>query len=541
MTTADGYRTSAMSLVQRQFEFAGVEVIRRHLTKLLKIYPEFDPLRSYPISWFVYRITGVAADNDSVEDLVISGADLLADATRLIDRLASRLGPAAFEPELEITAEEVAQRLGVSRRTVQRWRFAGLPMQLARFPNGSARSVCRILILDAFIARNEGRIEKARRSSERRARGRIKDESSGRPDSRGGDSPVKSPAGRQRPTRSRSDRARVERLIGRGERWLIPSVDLQLRVDRSRAIVRRLALQARLDHLGVIDAPALVPPNLARPDAAEVFGVAGLLDGEADERSRLSLADGLETIRRSQGTGDEEVDRARIAAMNFARARAREAFEKMASRPGPIRERDIDRVESDLRWWGMLLERATISGLGPGVQRFEQSIGRRIEQLPAKRIDDAVELVINSVSDAVRAFDPTRRTRGHSLDRSVGLTVSRRVARESAWSGFTGARRRVMPDSIGRISTLRSVPEPVRDLLAPVRWWRMLEVAARVEIEARPGFEAFSIRFGLQVPGRPRSMLETGRVIGVPSTRWSEEVHAVARELRRRAISSLRE
>ena len=541
MRSADGYRTAAIALVHRQFEFASTEVIRRHLSKLLTVYPEFDPSRSYPLSWFVYRITGVAAEDKSVEDLVISGADLLADASLLILRLAARLGPEAFEPELDITADEIARQLGVSRRTVQRWRAAGLPTRLARFPNGGAKSVCRIPIFNAFVARNEARIERARRSSASRQRGKAKDiddQSTGGSDSAGNGELVQTRSECRRPSRSRLDRVRVATMIGRGGRWLIPLVDLEVRVERSRAVVRRLSLRARVDDLGVLEAPAFVPPNLDRPEAAEVFGVAGLLDGEADERSRLSFADGLEAMRRSLAVEDHEINRARIAAMHFAKARAHQEYNEMMSRPGPIRERDIDRVESDLRWWGMLLERATISGLGPGVQRFEQSIGRRIEQLPIQRVNDAIELVINGVSHAVQAFDPTRRTRGHSLDRSVGLTVSRQVARTSAWSGITGARRRSISDSIPSVSMLGCVPAPVRSLLAPVRWWRILEGRDRSEIEAMPGFEAFLLRFGLQAPGRPRSLIETGRVIGLPSTRWSQDVHSVAREVRRRAIRS---
>ena len=175
MRSTDGYRTTAIALVHRQFEFASTEVIRRHLSELLTVYPEFNPSRSYPLSWFVYRITGVAAEGESVEDLVISGVDLLADASLLIQRLATRLGPEAFEPELDITADEAARQLGVSRRTVQRWQAAGLPMRLARFPNGSARSVCRIPIFNAFIARNEAKIELARRSSASRKRGKATD------------------------------------------------------------------------------------------------------------------------------------------------------------------------------------------------------------------------------------------------------------------------------------------------------------------------------------------------------------------------------
>ncbi len=520
MTAADGYRTSAISLVHRQFEFAGTGVIRRHLSELLRLYPEVDPSRSYPLSWFVFRITGVAAEDESNEELVISGTDLLADASLLIDRLASRMTPEPFDPDLDITADDVARRLGVSRRTVQRWRAFGLPMRPARFSNGGARSVCRIPIVDAFIARNEPRIEKARRARENRISG----------ETAGPESP--------RAVRSQADRTRIASLIGRGQRWMIPLVELQERVDRSRPVVRRLALQARVDHLGVIERPTFVPPNLDRPDASEVFGVAGSLDAEADEQSRRSLVEMLEAVRRSLGVEDEEAVRARIAAMHFARARAHEGLEKMKARAGAIREHDIDRVESDLRWWGMLLERAAISGLGPGVQRFEQSIGRRIEQLPVKRVDDAMTLVIDGVSEAVQAFDPTRRTRGHNLDRSVGLTVSRRVARSSAWSEITGARRRGMPGSLGGISTLRCVPVPVRSLLAPVRWWRMLDAGARAEMEASPGFEKLAIRYGLQTPGRPRSLREMGRVIGIPSTRWSGEVQALVRDLRRRAVSS---
>ncbi|RPG19783.1 MAG: hypothetical protein CBB69_004420 [Phycisphaera sp. TMED9] len=522
MTAADGYRTSAISLVHRQFEFAGTDVIRRHLSELLKLYPEVDPSRSYPLSWFVFRITGVAAEDESDEDLVISGTDLLADASLLIDRLASRLGPEPFDPELDVTADDVALRLGVSRRTVQRWKPFGLPMWLARSSNGGARSVCRILIVDAFIARNESRIEKAGRARE----DRVSKKTAG----------LESP----RAVRSQADRARIARLIGRGQQWLIPLVELQDRVDRSRPVVRRLALQARVDHLGVVERPTFVPPNLDRPDASEVFGVAGSLDGDADEQSRRSLTEVLETVRGSLGAEDEEIVRSRIAAMHFARARAHEGLEAVQARTGAVREHDIDRVESDLRWWGMLLERATISGLGPGVQRFEQSIGRRIEQLPVKRIDDAMTLVIDGVSEAVQSFDPTRRTQGHNLDRSVGLTVSRRVARSSAWAEIKGARRRSMPESPGEISMLRCIPAPVRSLLAPVRWWRMLDGSARAEMEASPGFEKFAIRYGLQTPGRPRSLLETGRVIGVPSTRWSGEVQLLVRDLRRRAVSSLR-
>ncbi|HAC09323.1 MAG TPA: hypothetical protein DCG14_06685, partial [Phycisphaerales bacterium] len=94
MTEDRRYRTAAMSLVDRQFTFAGPKVLGKFLDGLLLAYPEIDPGRNYPVSWFVFRVTGVVARDDDLEAQVLSGTDLLADAALLASRLASRRGPA---------------------------------------------------------------------------------------------------------------------------------------------------------------------------------------------------------------------------------------------------------------------------------------------------------------------------------------------------------------------------------------------------------------------------------------------------------------
>ena len=532
MTADRRYRTAAMSLVDRQFAFAGPKVLGKFLDGLLAAYPEIDPTRNYPVSWFVFRVTGVVARDDDLEAQVVSGVDLLADAASLASRLASRRGPTRHDPDTEITATAIAAEWGVSRRTLQRWRDDGLPMVLARFPDGVARSVCRREIVACFAARHHDRVRRAFRKDPSPTIEPVVDDSGRRPSAA---DPACSEALR-RPRRNAGGRRRVARLVARARSRLVPATEIATRIDRSLAVVRRLELAGRLDAVAAIPSPAVTPPNLDRPDAAEVFGVAGSLDGEVSRFDAYRFFDWLEAIREHE-TDDEESDRARIAAMNFALARARHGVDAIRDAGGPIRERDVDLVESHLRWWGMLLERAMLAGLNPGLRRFEQSLGRRLDQLPASRATTAIDLLLDGVSEGIRGFDPTRRTSGHGLARSVGLAVSRRVARESGWTEITGAKSRPIRMEERRIDLMAAVPDPARSLMAPIRWWRSLDAAGRSAFAGNPGLEPFLIRFGLDAPGRPRSLLETGRLVGRPPTRWSGGMESLPRSVRGAAVS----
>lgn len=531
MTVNRRYRTAAMSLVDRQFAFAGPKVLGKFLDGLLAAYPEIEPARNYPVSWFVFRVTGVVARDDDLETQVVAGVDLLADAAMLASRLVSRRGPGPHDPTTEITAAEVAAEWGVSRRTLQRWRDDGLPMVLARFSDGVARSVCRRDIALAFATRYPERLRRAVHA-----------------DSSPGIDPVATAPGRRssavetghapsprRPRRDAEGRRRVARLVSKARSRLVPAADIARRIDRSLAVVRRLELAGRLDEIAAVPSPPVTPPNLDRPDAAEVFGVAGSLDEAVSTFGTLRFFEWLEAIR-GLDTEEEEADRARIAAMNFALARARRGVDLVRESRGAVRERDVDLVESHLRWWGMLLERAMLAGLNPGLRRLEQSMGRRLDQLPAARATAAIDLLLDGVSEGVRGFDPTRRTSGHGLARSVGLAVSRRVARESGWTEITGARGRPTSMERRRIDLMPAVPEPARSLMAPIRWWRSLGEPGRSAFAGDPGLEPFLVRYGLDVPGRPRSMAETGRLVGRPSTNWSAGMESLLRAVRRAAM-----
>ena len=57
-----------------------------------------------------------------------------------------------------------------------------------------------------------------------------------------------------------------------------------------------------------------------------------------------------------------------------------------------------------------------------------------------------------------------------------------------------------------------------------------------VKVANTADLEPFLVRFGLDVPGRPRTLLETGRLVGRPPTRWSGELEALLRSIRRAAV-----
>ena len=534
MTADRRYRTAAMSLVDRQFAFAGPKVLDKFLGGLLEVYPEIEPTRNYPVSWFLFRVTGVVARDDDLEAQLVSGVDLLADAALLASRLASRRGPAPHDPDTEVAATEIAAEWDVSRRTLQRWRYDGLPLMLARFPDGVARSVCRRKIAERFASRFAERTGRASRTTSDSTVIKPVAEHPGRRSSVTDGASVTGP---RRLRRNAGSRRRIARLVIRARARLIPAVEIAAMIDRSLAVVRRVELAARLEAVAAIPPPAVTPPNLDRPDAVEVFGVAGSLDDAVTTFGSLKFFEWLARIR-DEEIEDEESDRARIAAMNFALARALHGIERIHDPGGPVRERDVDLVESHLRWWGMLVERATLAGLQPGLRRFEQSLGRRLDQLPTARAMAAVDLLLDAVSEGVRSFDPTRRTSGHGLARSVGLAVSRRVAREPGWTEVTGARGRPSGAEERRIDLLVAVPEPARSLMAPIRWWRSLDATRRSAHAEHPGLEPFLVRFGLDLPGRPRTLLETGRLIGRPPTRWSGAVEALLRSVRGAAVDA---
>ena len=567
MTT--GSSAAAIRLLRRQFDFATPALVLARFQRLESLLADLDPTQTYPADWLVFRVTGVAPEASS-ETLVVTGRDLLAPLVELIETLHRQLGPFGFDPETDVDAAGLATELGVSRRTLQRWRLDGLPMLRLRHPDHRSRVGCRRRLVEAFVHRHPERVTEASRyrridDAERRriidafGTARATDISATAAIERVAEATGRSPntiraivrpllvqepapdptAATPGSVAARSTAmtaGRRRRFVRRAMDRAVPVVDVASRIGRSEDAVRRLDLEMRRAALSGWPPPPVPIPNADRPEAAEVFAAAGAIDGLARDLSAASFGDWLIRIRELPGVEDEETTRGRIAAMHFVHARAHRAIADAAgdARPG---FRVVDPIESDLRWWGLLLERSVLRGMAEGLRRFEQTIGRRVERLPRVRLAPALGLVLASVTDVVRGFDPTRRVAQHTLDRAVALGVGRRLARESAWSGIGGALARGGLDEPAGLDTLVLIPGPARGLLAVERWWRACPPAERDRIAAAEGGEGMGVRYGFRDGGRPRSLLDTGRALGLAPTRLAAGIDAALRTLRHAALT----
>ena len=556
----DGTFSPARLAIRRQFEFGGKAAPAR-LDRLEDLLHDIEAEGVYPIDWLVYRVTGVKVEGGPGDPEVVRGDLLREDLVSLIDELDRRIGPIPFDSERHLDGEEAARRLGVSRRTLQRWRRLGLVGRRFKHADGTVRTGVRIESIGRFARRNGSRIRRARgrrpidaaehrniREAFERCRPECDSRSraieevarrSGRSISAirrivGGES---SGAGT-----SRKEAEALPRLVRRARDRSIPVAEIARRVGRSEDTVRRHALEARWAAMADRPRLTLEVPNRDAPDAVEVFTVAGSID---DLPRRLEVASPEEWLERIRGLPDVESDeivRGRIAAMHFALDRAQRAIEEIdigravaAGRfPG---ERLLDPIEADLRWWGLLLERNVISGLPAGLQRLEQSLGRRLERVPAARVVPSLALLRSATRDVVIEFDPTRRAAGHDLARAAGLAVSRRIAASElrgpiVGAGARGIRRPSMP-----VETLRCVPSSVRRLLSVERWWRRVLVdGPPPALLEHPGFLAMRARHALGGGGRPLDLASTGRVVGRPMSRFAAELEACIGVLRASAL-----
>ncbi len=554
--------SAAIRLLRRQFDYVTPELAMARFTRLEALLADLDAAQSYPADWLVYRVTGVTPEASS-DATIVTGGDLLASLVELVEALHARMGPGHFDPVTDIDADTLAQDLGVSRRTLQRWRLDGLPMLRLRHADRRTRVGCRRRLVEAFVRRHPDRVADASRyrridDTERAAilqafeTARCHGTSTTAAIEQAASATGRSPnairaivqagvgdlaaSGRRSSGLNAATRRRfVHRAVARG----IPIPEVAGRLERTEDAIRRLDLERRRAVVSDWPPPRISVPNIDRPEAAEVFSAVGIVDSLARDLTGATLGAWLEAIRAQPAAEDEEVTRGRIAAMHFAHARAHAGIIGSASvrRPGL---RTVDPVESDLRWWGLLLERSVLRGIGEGLRRFEQTIGRRVEHLPRARHGPAIRLVLDSVTEEVRRFDPTRRAAQHTLDRAVALGVGRRLARESAWGAVTGAITRGGLDEPVMIDTLAVIPEPARSLLAVERWWRAASPEDRALISSSDGGRSMIIRFGLGESGRPRTLLETGRARGIAPTRLVGPLEDAVRAIRASALRGWR-
>jgi len=515
------------------FAFASREMRVREMDAAERLVDDIDPGINYPEDFVTFRITGYRPRTGD-EPLTFVGAALLGDLVHLVQELSEALElPPDYHGRTPCGLEDVARRLAVSTKTVQRYRRHGLVCHYVQGPDGS-RLICFEDALDRFVQRQRDRVRRAGRftridpaeqdqivTEARRiradegvslnevakrlagGRGRAHETVRGllqRYD-RDGDAPIFVASG---PIDERAARV-IERAWWRG----VPTGRIAQRFRRTPSTIRRIVARRRGQALRRLEISWVPLPTLELADAERVILSSPAVTDGLD--NVLPPTDALELLAaaRAAGGGKDATDTdALIGALNFLKRRASLALDELPAWPRPAQ---LDLIETDLRWATRVKRRLVSAGLPVAVARIEQNLHRPLADEPADRIALRLRQAAEVVSEVVSTLDPSR---GGRLERLVAWAMDRTLAQPGPGSEADRAARARARHEPAAIS--------LTDLYANLTpWERTLEptaaAVARIATLDDPRRRALSMHFGLG-SSPPRTCAEIAADLGLTPT-----------------------
>ena len=131
-------RIAALRDLADQLRYAPRERLRKELLAAVALAGELDPELNYPEDWVVHRITGYRPEIEAPATIV--GGALLSELSALVERISAEAGFTEHAVGGGAASEAgLADRGGVSRKTIERFRRRGLVAHRVRDEGGRAR------------------------------------------------------------------------------------------------------------------------------------------------------------------------------------------------------------------------------------------------------------------------------------------------------------------------------------------------------------------------------------------------------------------
>ncbi len=147
-------QNKALAELLMQLRFTPAAKRRKQLDAAEKLYAIIEADKRYPFEFVFYRITGFQHKGSMGEEL-IGGGQLLEDLRIFITTLSSQVAePVRHQAEKVYMVEELARELGISAKTVGRWRKRGLFARRFTCPDGAKRLGFLKSTVDKFMAAN---------------------------------------------------------------------------------------------------------------------------------------------------------------------------------------------------------------------------------------------------------------------------------------------------------------------------------------------------------------------------------------------------
>ncbi len=128
-----------LDVLVRQLIFSPPDRRAEQVVRLERLHDQLDPESNYPLDFLAYRITNFR--REGTDSVVLAGAAILPDLRLMIDILSRSVRiPIDEDNDPVETVPELAARLGVSTKTIGRWRKAGMRWRWV-VPQGGGRKV----------------------------------------------------------------------------------------------------------------------------------------------------------------------------------------------------------------------------------------------------------------------------------------------------------------------------------------------------------------------------------------------------------------
>jgi hypothetical protein len=523
--------------------YAPAEARRRHMDAAERLVAEIEPGQIYPQDFVIFRITGYRTDR-SEASVALVGEALVSDLVTLIQRLSRDLSIASDDAgRTAVPLDVLARRLKVSAKTLQRYRQQGLACHYVVFPDGARRLACFEDTVERFVSRNRRRLDRAatfsrvadtvqaeiigearelhrsqglslnavaKRLAEKHGRAHETLRSILRRYDRSAPEPIFAEPG---PLRDRD-----VRLIHRAAGFGVPPGVLARRFGKTPATIRRAINRRRRELLEGLD---LGFAGLAALDdagaEARILGdaaVTGELGPVLPQHDALAL---IEAARAADPPASAH-EHALACGFNLLKRRAGRAIGALPPEPG---SRELDRIETDLRWAPMLGRRLVELGLPGAVRAIERYLGRDLSRQPSEEIVSLLRLAVEVVGRTAGTFDPGRQR----LTRAVGVAMSEALADRDRRPPAGRAATRHRPGSVVLVGAF--------EVLCPWQVWLglrpdLVAVVPRLDPDRRHLVEA---RYGL-AGGRPLTLLELAGLSGATASTVARSIAAAEAQLR---------
>jgi len=108
----------------RQLIFAPPDRRAQQTQRTETLHDEVNPKLNYPLDYIRYRITGYRSE--SISPMLLTGQAILPDLRLIIDQLSYSVPIPVTEDRPVVSPQQLAEKLGVSTKTITRWRALGL-------------------------------------------------------------------------------------------------------------------------------------------------------------------------------------------------------------------------------------------------------------------------------------------------------------------------------------------------------------------------------------------------------------------------------